>query len=238
MSWLTPFQNLIIRFKVGSGGSGGSGITEEYLNSKLAAFYTATETKLLNLVNSKLDTYVLKTDFTALNTTVTTNTNNIATLTDKVTVLENKGTGDYLYVINATLYIPSNVTGTLQNPYVKEYVVGGANSQISYDSGVNIDNLKAATLVSAIPMGLYINNTLNKTIPFIITANSNNNTLGNTTFLLTIFNISNNSSGNLKVRFLVSSHESLKQTSAIANLLKIQNPDITINDLTCIKEGD
>lgn len=71
MSWLTPFQNLIIRFKVGSGGSGGSGITEEYLNSKLAAFYTATETKLLNLVNSKLDTYVLKTDFTALNTTVT-----------------------------------------------------------------------------------------------------------------------------------------------------------------------
>lgn len=71
MSWLTPFQNLIIRFKVGSGGGSGGGITEEYLNSKLAAFYTATETKLLNIVNSKLDTYVLKTDFTTLNATVT-----------------------------------------------------------------------------------------------------------------------------------------------------------------------
>lgn len=80
MSWLTPFQNLIIRFKIGSGGSSSGGITEELLNSKLAAFYTATETKILNLVNSKLATYVTQTAFNELETKVETLENTVNNL--------------------------------------------------------------------------------------------------------------------------------------------------------------
>lgn len=121
MSWLTPFQNLIIRFKIGSGGSSSGGITEELLNSKLAAFYTATETKILNLVNSKLATYVTQTAFNELETKVetnttnisnlgnniTTNTNNINSLTTRVTALEknNNNNGTQLSLITGKVYL-------------------------------------------------------------------------------------------------------------------------------------
>lgn len=126
MSWLTPFQNLIIRFKIGSGGSSSGGITEELLNSKLAAFYTSTETKILNLVNSKLATYVTQTAFNELETKVetnttnisnlgnniTTNTNNINSLTTRVTTLEknNTGTGTKLSMITGTMEVSGSYT--------------------------------------------------------------------------------------------------------------------------------
>lgn len=107
MSWLTPFQNLIIRFKIGSGGSSSGGITEELLNSKLAAFYTATETKILNLVNSKLATYVTQTAFNELETKVETNTTNISNLEAKVNKITT-GSGAKLSQIYGYVPIQSN----------------------------------------------------------------------------------------------------------------------------------
>lgn len=122
MSWLTPFQNLIIRFKLGSGGNTGGGITEDYLNSKLAAFYTATETKLLNLLNQQLTNYVLKTNFNELS--------------DKVTELEN--------TINNLPNSPTNgvklshITGTIN--------VGNTPTTLSNLSHIASLDIKAITL--------------------------------------------------------------------------------------------
>lgn len=113
MSWLTPFQNLIIRFKIGSGGSSSGGITEELLNSKLAAFYTATETKILNLVNSKLATYVTQTAFNELETKVETNTTNISNLEAKVNKIT---TGNGAKLSNLRGYVTiTNPPSTLSN---------------------------------------------------------------------------------------------------------------------------
>lgn len=243
MSWLTPFQNLIIRFKIGSGGSSSGGITEELLNSKLAAFYTATETKIFNLVNSKLATYVTQTAFNELETKVETNTTNISNLTTKLESLQTANK-TYWYVINADAYIPPGSNGTLQNPYVNEYKLGAANSTVSYVTGLDINKLKKALLVSVTGMGIYLNNALIKTIPFIITANTTSDimALEATTLFLTIFNINTTTKGYIRLRYLVSSPEPLLENNAMtihSNAIAIANNEtITITDITCIQGGN
>lgn len=139
MSWLTPFQNLIIRFKIGSGGSSSGGITEELLNSKLAAFYTATETKILNLVNSKLATYVTQTAFNELETKVETNTTNISNLEAKVNKITT-GSGAKLSHIRGTINTIDNLPKTFQNfTYVSTISTG--KIKLEDDTIINIDTL-------------------------------------------------------------------------------------------------
>lgn len=86
MSWITPIKNTFIKFIVKGNGSGGGsgGIDEETLNAKLAQFYATTETKILNLVNQKLASYVLQPAFNELEAKVNTNTTNIATNTTNI----------------------------------------------------------------------------------------------------------------------------------------------------------
>lgn len=135
MSWLTPFQNLIIRFKIGSGGSSSGGITEELLNSKLAAFYTTTETKILNLVNSKLATYVTQTAFNELETKVETNTTNISNLEAKVNKITT-GSGAKLSHIRGIINTIDNLPKTFQN---FTYVSTISTGQIKLEDGTIID---------------------------------------------------------------------------------------------------
>lgn len=111
MSWITPIKNTFIKFIVkGNGSGGGGGIDEETLNEKLAQFYATTETKILNIVNQKLASYVLQTAFNELKAKVNTNTTDISALKQRVTVLESKpsggGNSSLTYL---QLKVPSNV---------------------------------------------------------------------------------------------------------------------------------
>lgn len=93
MSWITPIKNTFIKFIVkGNGSGGGGGIDEETLNEKLAQFYATTETKILNIVNQKLASYVLQTAFNELEAKVNTNTTNISTNTTDINTLKQRVT--------------------------------------------------------------------------------------------------------------------------------------------------
>lgn len=115
MSWITPIKNTFIKFIV-KGKTGGGGIDEDTLNSKLAQFYATTETKILNLVNQQLANYVLATDFQALQEKVTTNTNNIVELTNKVNNLPNSSNGSKMSMLIADVTFDLTTPSISTNP--------------------------------------------------------------------------------------------------------------------------
>lgn len=159
----------------------------------------------------------------------TTNTNSINGLTTRVTNLEN-ATSSYLYVVKATISLSGSIVGSINSPFVKEYVLGGANSQVSYPSNVSQSDIDNSLLVSVIPCGIYFNNTIDKTIPFVTTTYGTNDTMGASKFLLTIFNV-NNSNGKMSIKFLISSSTPLNVVSVINEVSKSNSNEIVIDSI-------